>query len=386
MSEAEEWKEEGGGGEEGVNFQSGQAGGEAMSGIFGDAAEGGLGFGGSHGGEIGGSGRSFAGDARGEAGAQAGAQDFGGAQQMQRLFAQGEDFEAVAREEIFERAGAPAREVIGRVVERLDAFLPAIAVGDAQGDEAAGREKFADGREEVLRGVLVLEDFEKSDDVEFFGRVRGEEFFGAHRKDTLEAVMIEGEARGVLVELNAGRVEAGAAGGGEKISDAAAEVEQAAGFGSAGISEEKFVAGLKRHFGLVAALVDGFVPGGIGHPDGMPEVEVAGGAGEKRGAVKNFERCAQDGGGAGGAGGRGRELRGCLLSRSGAGGVHAVVPARVVVEISSSAGMLQMPCQASCWWPRGSVSTERNGTAFQTSRSFPPVRLLPPVKSEQRMV
>jgi hypothetical protein len=62
------------------------------------------------------------------------------------------------------RIGAPAQEVVGRVVEGVQADLPAIAVGDAERDEGVGgggRRGLLPGRSRDWPGA---ENFEESDD------------------------------------------------------------------------------------------------------------------------------------------------------------------------------------------------------------------------------
>ena len=94
-------------------------------------------------------------------------------------------------------------------------------------------------------------------------------------------------------------------------------------------------------------------------------------AGRTRGTGGTVRGLAADSGG----------LRECRIWR---GVAHARVASLRAVTFRF-AGMLVIPAQASCLCASSKVSTARNGTAFQASSMRPPVKLFPPLKSEERI-
>ena len=105
-----------------------------------------------------------------------------------------------------------------------------------------------------------------------------------------QAVVLLRETDSVLIGFDSGDVEARVASGREKISGAAAHIEQAAIFRRLGIAQEKNVAGLQRHHGAVAPLIRGFIPRCVRHFQRMPKLQIAAGASIQRGLVRMRQR------------------------------------------------------------------------------------------------
>src|SRR5580698_10102631 len=125
--------------------------------------------------------------------------------------------------------------MIGWVIERIVLDLPTIAIGYAERDEAIIIQETFSGIEKRLRIFLVFENFEKRDHSVSFERMRLLKV-GRHSSEYVaQAVVLLRETDSVLIGFDSGDVEARVASGREKISGAAAHIEQAAIFRRLGI-------------------------------------------------------------------------------------------------------------------------------------------------------
>ena len=231
----------------------------------------------------------FGGQGLGEAEAQPAVDLLGGVAKRKLLLAQRHDGKAVSLQDGNERIGAPAQEVVGRVVEGVHAGLPAEAVGDADCDEAAGTEAGADFGQEGRRIGLMLEDVEESDDVKnLVGIMRAERFEG-ERENARARTKAGGETRSAGIEFDARSGIAREIGGEQKVTGATADVEQAAAARREVVGEKETVAGLEWKKALVALGVHGGIPASIRHFAGIPELQAAAGALVKGAAMKGFQ-------------------------------------------------------------------------------------------------
>src|SRR5208282_294605 len=136
----------------------------------------------------------------------------------------------------------------------------------------------------------MFENLEKSDHVEAFAGMGGAKLFGTHGHYTRQTVVLPSESHGVLVQLDSRDVESCIPGRSEKISHAAADVEQTAASWGLRVAQETAMTRLKRHRGAIAALIGAFVPAGVRHRDGVPEMKVACSAGKELRSMEHFER------------------------------------------------------------------------------------------------
>jgi hypothetical protein len=170
--------------------------------------------------------------------------------------------------------------MIRREVERFHALLPPIAIRYAECDAAPIRKGVFRKIQEFLRSLLMLEDFEKCDHVEFLLRVRRMKSCRTHRQNILKSIMFPREAHCVLIQLDSSHFETGVSRCSEEISNAAANVEKSSPLWRFGIAQEKAVARFERHRGLVAALICQLMPGRVRHRHGMPKMKIAALAGK----------------------------------------------------------------------------------------------------------
>jgi hypothetical protein len=172
--------------------------------------------------------RFFAGHARNHSGSEEGAEHLGRAADGQPLRLNRQDLEAISFQKILQRSRAPAGQVIGRVIERVHTGFPTVPIGHAQGDKPISLEEGVRDLKECLGIFLVLEHFEKGNDIKRSAGIRPAKIVRRLSENILQLIVLLGELNRVLVRLDTGDVEAMIARGGDKISIPATDVEQAA--------------------------------------------------------------------------------------------------------------------------------------------------------------
>ncbi len=148
---------------------------------------------------------------------------------------------------------------------------------------------------------MMLEDFEKGDDVKAFLRIPLDETFEAESMNPGVTAEMRGEASRFGVQFHSGDGVTRIPSSGEEIAGAAARVEQSAGARGAGIAQKVKVAGLEREKADVAVRKHAGAFLRTGHGARLPKMEAARGAGVKPVGVKGLQVFGGGGGAAGGA-------------------------------------------------------------------------------------
>src|SRR5579863_324551 len=165
--------------------------------------------------------------------------------------------------------------MIWRVVEHVDASHPAVAVGDAERDPTLRAQAGCHCVEKGLGVRLVFEHLEKGDDVKFLRRIASRELTDGERQYAPEAKALLGKPRGVSIQFDPADGVARIPRGDEKVSCAAAYVQEFPLRGSVFIRKKIVVPRLKRHKSGIARGIHAFIPESVGHFTGIPERKIA---------------------------------------------------------------------------------------------------------------
>jgi hypothetical protein len=174
--------------------------------------------------------RLFARYARNHPGIEERAEHLRRAADGQSLRLHREDLESISLQKILQRSRAPAGQVIGRVVQRVDAGLPTVPIRYAQRDAPIGLKERIRDLEESLRIFLVFENFEKGNHIELSVGIRPAKIRRRLSENVIQLIVLLGELNRVLVRLNPGHLESTIASRGDEVSIATTDVEQAAFF------------------------------------------------------------------------------------------------------------------------------------------------------------
>jgi hypothetical protein len=169
--------------------------------------------------------------------------------------------------------------------------LPALAIGHAERDEAAGPQARAYFSQKFIGLGLVLQHLEECHHIKDFVGMLRPEILQRQSEDTDAGTVTRRETCRGGSEFHAGGVVAGVPRGAHKTAGAAADVQEAAAARSEHVREKKAVARLKRKNARGTLALYRGIPARVGHFARIPELQAATGTFVQGYSHKTFPEC-----------------------------------------------------------------------------------------------